>query len=120
MSEAFTPGPWVGRDSAGRFLLDQPWSAEHETSDDFMSAPIHANGKVIALLVRDNARSPYVDYSEIDANARLIAAAPDLLEALVLLEKEMVLSGNAESKDYGWKPAIEKTRAAIAKARSQP
>jgi hypothetical protein len=50
------------------------------------------------------------------ANARLIAAAPELLEALILLEREMVESGNAQSRDYGWKPAIEKTRAAIAKA----
>lgn len=48
--------------------------------------------------------------------ARLFAAAPELLEALILLEREMVESGNAESRDYGWKPAIEKTRAAIAKA----
>ncbi|WP_152593472.1 hypothetical protein [Stenotrophomonas maltophilia] len=51
-----------------------------------------------------------------EANARLIAAAPELLEALILLEREMVESGNAGSVDYGWKPAIEKTRAAIAKA----
>lgn len=51
-----------------------------------------------------------------EANARLIAAAPDLLEALVLLEAEMVASGNAHANDFGWKPAIEKTRAAIAKA----
>jgi hypothetical protein len=50
------------------------------------------------------------------ADARLIAAAPELLEALILLEREMVESGNAQSRDYGWKPAIEKTRAAIAKA----
>lgn len=40
----------------------------------------------------------------------------ELLEALILLEAEMVLSGNAGSTDYGWKPAIEKTRAAIEKA----
>jgi hypothetical protein len=51
-----------------------------------------------------------------EANARLIASAPDLLEALILLEREMVLSGNAESLDYGWLPAITKTRAAIARA----
>ena len=56
---------------------------------------------------------------ESQANGRLIAAAPDLLEALILLEAEMVLSGNAGSKDYGWKPTIEKTRAAIAKALGQ-
>lgn len=55
-------------------------------------------------------------WEEAKANTRLIAAAPELLEALVLLEREMVDSGNAGSADYGWKPAIEKTRAAIAKA----
>lgn len=43
----------------------------------------------------------------------------EMLEALVLLEREMVLSGNAGSTDYGWTPAIQKTRAAIAKA-TQP
>lgn len=49
--------------------------------------------------------------------AKAIAlAAPEMLEALILLEREMVESGNAGSVDYGWKPAIEKTRAAIAKA----
>jgi len=47
---------------------------------------------------------------------RADAIAAELLEALILLEAEMVLSGNASSVDYGWKPAIEKTRAAIAKA----
>lgn len=51
---------------------------------------------------------------------RLMASAPDLLEALILLEAEMVLSGNAGSEDYGWKPAIEKTRAAIARATGEP
>lgn len=57
-----------------------------------------------------------VAINEADANVRLIAAAPDLLEALILLEAEMVASGNAQATDFGWKPAIEKTRAAIAKA----
>lgn len=59
--------------------------------------------------------SVYTDENA-EADARLIAAAPDLLEALVLLEREMVLSGNAGSEDYGWKPAIKKTRAAISRA----
>lgn len=50
------------------------------------------------------------------ANARLIAAAPELLEALKLLYREMELSGNAGSKDYGWPKAILASREAIAKA----
>jgi hypothetical protein len=55
-----------------------------------------------------------------DTEAGLMIEAADLIDemltALILLEREMVLSGNAQSKDYGWLPAIEKTRAAIAKA----
>jgi hypothetical protein len=43
----------------------------------------------------------------------------DVLEALVLLEREMVLSGNAGSTDYGWTPAIKKTRAAISRAKGE-
>lgn len=45
-----------------------------------------------------------------DANARLIAAAPDLLEALI----DSVCALECCGKDY---PAAEKARAAIAKAR---
>src|SRR4029077_16962573 len=54
--------------------------------------------------------------AELRANAHLIAAAPELLEALKLLYREMELSGNARSKDYGWLRAITKSREAIAKA----
>lgn len=88
-----TPGPWV-----------------HHPEDNIIS---HGDGR---LLIEWQGRSKHVSAEERDANARLIAAAPELLEALQLLEAEMVLSGNAGSEDYGWKPAIEKTRAAIAKA----
>jgi hypothetical protein len=65
------------------------------------------------------ARVSGANFDEAKANACLISAAPELLEALILLEAEMVASGNAGSVDYGWKPAIEKTRAAIAKARGE-
>lgn len=50
------------------------------------------------------------------ANARLIAAAPDLLMALKLLLVEVEESGNAQATDFGWKPAVEGAHAAIAKA----
>lgn len=111
MERKYTKGPWLGRDSAGRFLADNPWSAEHEDSEDFMCAPIHSGGKVIALLVQDNDRSPYVDYTEIDANARLIAAAPELLEAL-----QEVVTGMTYLFGEKSDPATIKARAAIAKA----
>lgn len=92
MSE-HTPGPWHVR-----------------APTDVMHAVCRLSGSIIADVGYSNT------LEENDANGRLISAAPDLLEALILLEHEMIESGNAWSKDYGWTPAIEKTRAAIAKA----
>ncbi|MET3371982.1 hypothetical protein ABIC89_001023 [Variovorax boronicumulans] len=89
----YTPGPWI-----------------HHPDDNIIATN---DGR---RMLEWQARSLHVPAAERDANARLVAAAPELLEALILLEAEMVLSGNAESRDYGWKPAIEKTRAAILKA----
>ena len=48
------------------------------------------------------------------ANARLICAAPDLLEAL-----EDLLIRVADDEEYGPEHAITKARAAIAKARGE-
>lgn len=97
MSTKHTPGPWS-------------WDDEVWTDyDPAERAPwlVDANGNLILTgVIRCKS----------EQDARLIAAAPELLEALILLEQEMILSGNAGSADYGWKPAIEKTRAAIAKA----
>ena len=50
------------------------------------------------------------------ANARLISAAPELLEALQLLIHEVDESAVAGATVYGWKAATDKTRAAISKA----
>lgn len=91
-----TRGPWAANDKHSGQTV---WRVEVD------STAWTNDGYIIAELWGPDAAS----------NARLIAAAPDLLEALVLLEREMVLSGNAQSRDYGWLPAITKTRAAIAK-----
>lgn len=53
---------------------------------------------------------------ERDANARLIAAAPELLEALQVLWKEVAESGNGWANDFGWRNAREKTLDALDKA----
>ncbi|MCD9005201.1 hypothetical protein LDO31_02930 [Luteimonas sp. XNQY3] len=92
---AHTPGPWqyVATEYPRGWLIEA------------------RDGTYTIAVVRDGSGSVANE-----ANARLIAAAPELLEALILLEREMVASGNAKAADYGWKPAIEKTRAAIAKA----
>ena len=88
-----TPGPWHVNDGKGCRWI--------ETSKD----------DVIARIYKDACSR-----ETFDANASLIAAAPELLEALILLEAEMVASGNANATDFGWPLAIQKTRAAIAKA----
>jgi hypothetical protein len=99
METKHTPGPWewVGRD------LEQKGGEYKTVIGSEVSCGTFCYGGSVDMTVSE-------------ADARLIAAAPELLEALILLEHEMVESGNAQSRDYGWKPAIEKTRAAIAKA----
>ena len=60
------------------------------------------------------------DGEENRSNARLIAAAPDLLEALEDLKREIILSDvDMDYIDSHFKPWIEKARAAIAKARGE-
>jgi hypothetical protein len=59
----------------------------------------------------------YMGPKQLEANAKLIAAAPDLLEALECLKREVILSDvDMAYIDTHFKPWIEKARAAIAKA----
>ena len=55
--------------------------------------------------------TPYTQPTERDANARLIAAAPDLLAALETLTDACCQWDNQDD------PALEASRAAIAKAK---
>ena len=75
-----TPGPWHGMDAQGVYNGDHAWIADNEDAHSSESAPIWADGKVIALVVHaSDTFTPESDPS-VDANARLIVAAPDLLE----------------------------------------
>jgi hypothetical protein len=55
------------------------------------------------------------DYAEIEANARLIAAAPELLEALVRCEGLIAMFPGADKPDLV-REILRRARAAIAKA----
>ena len=99
---AFTPGPWT---------------VEHYGDGD--SLVLHSDGNTRVCFMATPGSSPRV-FPTIEANARLIAAAPDLYEALTAME--------AEKADYMrlnnlGDPAKEHTnkmaRAAIAKADGQ-
>lgn len=100
-----TPGPWVAMQN-GRYVTDNPWSVDHEEGNDNTIAPIGGpNGQVVAIVVMDDEnRADRWDDTELDANAALIAAAPDLLadlrEAAATLRRYETLhraKGTAES-----------------------
>lgn len=80
MSSKHTPGPWAVEDPMGREV--GLWIVQQglETYD----------WACIAMVTADNdTAGRKITYTEQQANARLIAAAPDLLEALaLLLERE--------------------------------
>lgn len=93
-SAAFTPGPWeyldIGEICAG---------------DDF---------NVTIALMNDGTSSAGV--YEVEANARLIAAAPDLLSALEKLRTQALQSPDLLNTKWG-QEALNYSHAAIAKAR---
>lgn len=105
MSEAaHTPGPWYGG------TADSPWYVRRE-SDDACIAHMEDGGHVDPdfILIGDDERK---------ANAKLIAAAPDLLTALedMLEMGRLHIDGRVHPK--GEMQVVESARAAIDKARS--
>ena len=72
-----TPGPWIGIDpKTKKFRSFKGWSVDKECSSH-MSAPISAKGGPVCIVMTDD----WYKKEEMHANARLISAAPDLLEA---------------------------------------
>ena len=96
----FTPGPWVATGSLairthdGATLANVRW-------DDFYASD-------------DIGERPYRDEEQAKANARLIAAAPELLEALEEVLPDGVTIRDDTFDAEGW---LAKARAAIAKVR---
>jgi hypothetical protein len=76
-----------------------PWHFDGQEFNDVREA----DGELVAVALHLRTRKPERSLAEAEANARLMAAAPDLLEAC-----------KAALSDY--EPYIEKCRAAIAKA----
>lgn len=89
-----TPGPWR--------ISDSSWVTNHRDID----APTHGALAVVVWRMEEDERSP-----ECEANAALIAAAPDLLAALE------VAADALEMAEFFEKAA--QARAALAKARGE-
>lgn len=101
MDHKHTPGPWTAnpkhaaRDNDGEIIIEQAGG----------SAPIATCYSINTLFNNDQAK----------ANAALIAAAPDLLEALEVVT--LCLAWHEERHGVGmYRKAVESARAAIAKA----
>lgn len=105
MNTKHTPGPWVAE---MRYINDIPGNARVEVMAGSKHED-HMNSAVASVCYSHTPCRFYIDdKDEAEANARLIAAAPDLLEAL----EGFV----AEFGDKAVNANVKKARAAIAKA----
>lgn len=108
--EKFTPGPWYVRTLNGHGF-DQV----HAGHDDFCIADvdmINGKGGLASVGLCDGTRKP--KRGELEANARLIASAPELYEALKGLIEAMHSTSRTPMRDI--EKAIENGRAALLKA----
>lgn len=98
MGAGFTPGPWENYRAYTAY-----YNGPEEAGDPcFVTAP--NDGVILAVVVPDAV-------PQVDANARLIAAAPELFETLAA-----VLADYEALDDMQWR---EKAKHALAKARGE-
>jgi len=124
-----SPGPWSACHK-GECSCSLVWTAGHPVAEvtrgkwgDSYPAIRLVEGEGMSG-TKAEAYMERMDYGEIDeatavANARLIAAAPELLEMLTRIEFAMVVMDGYEEKPNTLPEWIEKVRAVIAKA-TQP
>jgi hypothetical protein len=100
-----TPGPWH---------LARPWTIREPNGHDLTRIPIHGpKGEHIADCLEWDGDLPE-NKDEIRANARLIAAAPELLEVVEGIARTACLRQFIGNKCICWSC---KAKAAIAKAK---
>lgn len=117
MSE-YTPGPWEWNGYSG--IIAQVNGPNHPL-DPFPNEKPYVADIAIVCDAKDNGGGDLIHYPEAGANARLLAAAPELLEACKLQEKAERLEKTVFTDDYETLivEAAQKRREAIAKAEGE-
>ena len=112
-----TPGPWglVEHASEGEaeILIRRRWDADFKPGSIGSGTYGSCLGAHIADIKHQGSDAPVVTREQAMANANLIAAAPELYEALVALE---ALTDNGNESLH---PIRKRARAALAKARGR-
>ena len=107
MNTQHTPGPWTIEDAGESDIKGEKyWDCE-------IRVPHRAS--IVRLMDSHHCEEFGFSAEETQANARLIAAAPDLLAALEEIYREFGDMGGPE----GWSESVMKARAAIAKAKGE-
>ena len=107
VATGFTPGPWVA-DMQDGHRMDRHLGPIVRTA---YRPPVQDLGDVVAFVSYESA--PGGDGKECQANARLIAAAPDLLAALqTLVGIELACAPGSTL----WEASMDDARAALGKA----
>lgn len=112
-SNPWTPGPWKSRDRNGKFLDAGAWSLECEYSGSLHYVPVKAGKTFVAMVMAMG----MPEDSDVSANARLIAAAPEMAEALELLSAAFM----SHTKWNGEPPVeVVNARAILARIKGDP
>jgi hypothetical protein len=111
MTTTHTPGPWAVIEEDCDFSIDgEGWFDGQKVKGwVIVGNPDDPN---MAIAVIDTGAAPYWDDERLDANARLIAAAPDLLSAL----RAILAEADTMAMTMRRRAVFEAGCAAIAKA----
>lgn len=112
----FTPGPWESmcEDVDGVRPLGDDGVRFCRVFEKSHSCGARYRGEICSVHAATNIRG--ITVAERNANAHLIAAAPDLYEACSVLLDQFEQRGCPADQDHPDRVAVEKARAALAKA----
>lgn len=88
-SGTHTPGPWTVENVAGRFYV----ASEHQHTSTF--------GTICDLYCRNDSPTGFFAFPNAEANAKLIASAPDMASRIAALEGALKIIRHEHESDDG-------------------